>query len=160
VAIATAGGDYTSNNRLQQPQHPSIRSLRRDASWICSGETPGALDVKRTAVHECKRRGDGKLHNAMRCESIRWRSTLADNREVLEHRYAAKQHLVHSIWGAHKQDLERGMLKQRPAVEITCSNCYQFRAPVNKVKSCFIRSATDSIADLDDLQRFESAVEH
>jgi len=35
--------------------------------------------------------------NVTRCESISWSPTLADNRKVLEHRNAAKQHLVHSI---------------------------------------------------------------
>jgi len=49
---------------------------------------------------------------------------MADNRDVLEHRYAAKQHLVHSIRGTHKGDLERGMLNQRPTVDITRSNRY------------------------------------
>jgi len=73
-------------------------------------QTPGAVHVEQTAVYECKQLGDDKLCNATRCESISWSPTLADTRDVLEHRYAAKQHLVHSIRGTHKADLERGML--------------------------------------------------
>jgi len=37
---------------------------------------------------------------------------------------------------------------------------YQVRAQVNKVKSHFIKSARDNIAELYDLHRFESAAEH
>jgi hypothetical protein len=81
--------------------------------------------VDQTAVYECERLGDSKLCNAKRFESIRWSPTLADNRDVLEHRYAAKQHLVHSICGGHKGDLERDMLKQCPRWDITHSNRYQ-----------------------------------
>jgi len=51
------------------------------------------------------------------------------------------------------------MLKQRPALDITRSNWYQVRAQVNKVKSHFIQSARDNIAELYDLRRFESATE-
>jgi hypothetical protein len=58
------------------------------------------------------------LWNATHFESISWSPALADNRDVLEHCYAAKQHFVHSILGAHKGDLERGMLKQRPKLDI------------------------------------------
>jgi len=51
------------------------------------------------------------------------------------------------------------MLKQRPTSDITCSNWYQVRAQVDKVKSHFIQSARDNIAELYDLHRFESAAE-
>jgi hypothetical protein len=51
------------------------------------------------------------------------------------------------------------MLDQRPTVDITRSNRYQVRAQVNKVKSHFIQSASDNIAELYDLHRFESAAE-
>jgi len=60
----------------------------------------------------------------------------------------------------HKGDLERGMLNQRPTVDITRSNRYKVRAQVDKVKSHFIQSARDDIAELYDLHRFESAAEH
>jgi len=95
----------------------------------------------------------------MRCESISWSSPLADNREVLEHRYAAKQHLVHSIWGLHKGDLERGRLKQWPRLDITRSIRPQVQAQVEKVKSHFIQFARDHIAELYDLHCFESDTE-
>jgi len=97
--------------------------------------------------------------NATRCESISWSPTLPDNREVLEHRYAAKQHLVHRIWGMHKGDFERGMLQRRPTLDITHSIGYQVRAQVDKVKSHLIQSARDRIAELYDLHRFESNAE-
>jgi len=160
VAIATAGCVYTSINGLRQLQHPSIWSLRHDVSCVCNGETPGALHVEQTAIYECKRLGDGKLCKATRCESISWSPTLAENSDGLEHRYAAKQHLVHSIRGTHKGDRERGMLKQRPTVDISRSNRYQVHTQVNKVQSHFIQSARDNIAELYDLHRFESAAEH
>jgi len=70
VAIATAGGVYTLINGLRQPQHPSIWSLRHDASCVCNGQTLGALHVEQTAVYECKRLGDCKLCNATHFESI------------------------------------------------------------------------------------------
>jgi len=111
------------------------------------------------AIQECKRLGDRKLCNAMSFESISSSPTLGDNRHVLEHCNAAKQHLVHSIWGALKGDLERGMLKQWPILDITRSNRYQVHAYVNKLKSHFIQSARDNIGKLDDLHRFESAAE-
>jgi len=60
----------------------------------------------------------------------------------------------------HKGDLERGMLKQRPMLDITRSNWYQVRAQVDKVKSHFIQSARDNIAELYDLHCFESTAEH
>jgi len=159
VAIATTGGVYTSINGLRKSQHPSTWALTHDVSCVCNGQTPGGVHVEQTAVYECKRLGDSNLCNTTRFESISWSPTLPDNRDVLEHRYAAKQHLVHSMWGAHKGDLERGMLKQRPTLGITRSNWYQVRAQVNKVKSHFIQSAGDNIAELYDLHRFESATE-
>jgi len=51
------------------------------------------------------------------------------------------------------------MLNQRPTLDITRSNRYQVRAQVDKVKSHFIQSARDNIAELYDLHRFESAAE-
>ena len=51
------------------------------------------------------------------------------------------------------------MLKQRPTLDITRSNWYQVRAQVDKVKSHFIQSARENIAELYDLHRFESAAE-
>jgi len=135
-------------------------SLRHDVSCICNVQTPGALHVEQMAVYECKWLGDGELRNSTRWESISWRPTLADNREVLEHRYAAKQHLVHSIWGTHKGDLESGMLKQWPRLDITCWNRYQVWAQVDKVKSHFIWSARDTIAELYNLHCIQSAAEH
>ena len=100
------------------------------------------------AVYECNQLGDGKLCNGTRCESISWRPTLADNRDGLERRYVAKQHLVQRIRGTQKGDLERGMLNQQPTLDITRSNRYQVRAQVDKVKSYFIQSASDNIAEL------------
>jgi len=159
VAIASAGGVYTSINGLRQFQHPLSWSLRHDATFVCNGQTRGALPVAQTAIYKCMRLGDSKLCNATHFDSISWRPTVADYRDVLEHRYAAKQHLVHTIRGTHKGDLETGMLNHRPTLYITRSNQYQVRAPVNKVKSHFIQSARDNIAELNDLHRFESATE-
>jgi len=51
------------------------------------------------------------------------------------------------------------MLKQRPTLDITRSHLYQVRAQVDKVKSHFIQSARDNIAELYDLERFESDAE-
>ena len=51
------------------------------------------------------------------------------------------------------------MLNQRPTLDITRSNWYQVRAQVDKVKSHFIQSARENIAELYDLHRFESAAE-
>jgi len=59
----------------------------------------------------------------------------------------------------HKGDLERGMLKQWPTLDITHSNRYQVRAQVDKVQYHIIQSARDNIAELYDLHRFESAAE-
>jgi len=51
------------------------------------------------------------------------------------------------------------MLKQWPTLHITRSHRYQVRAQVDKVKSHFIQSARDNIAELYDLHRFESNAE-
>ena len=51
------------------------------------------------------------------------------------------------------------MLKQRPRLDITRANWYQVPAQVDKVKSHFIQSVRDNIAELYDLHRFESAAE-
>ena len=51
------------------------------------------------------------------------------------------------------------MLKQRPTLDITRSNWYQVRAHVDMVKSQFIQSARDNIAELYDLHHFESNAE-
>jgi hypothetical protein len=86
--------------------------------------------------------------------------TLADTRDVLEHRNAAKLHLVHSFRGTQKGDFGRGMLKQLPTLDITRSNRYQVPVQVDKAISNSIRSARENIAELEDLHRFESAAEH
>jgi hypothetical protein len=52
------------------------------------------------------------------------------------------------------------MLNQRPTVDISRSNRYQVCAQVDKVKSHFIQSVRDNIAELCDLRPFESAAEH
>jgi len=159
VAIATAGSVYTSLNGLRQLQHPSIWSLRHDASCIGHRQTHGSRYVGQMAVYVRNRLGEGKLCNATRCQSICQSPTLADNREVLEHCYAAKQHLVHSIWGTHKGDIERGILKQRLMLDITCSNWYQVRPQVDKVGSHLIHWAREIIAELYCLHCFESNTE-
>jgi hypothetical protein len=51
------------------------------------------------------------------------------------------------------------MLKQRPTFDSSHSNWYQVRTQVDQVKSHFIQSARDNIAELYDLHRFESAAE-
>jgi len=51
------------------------------------------------------------------------------------------------------------MLNQRPTLDITRSNQYQVRAQVDKIKSHFIQSARDHIAELYDLHRVESNTE-
>jgi len=84
---------------------------------------------------------------------------MADNWDDLEHRYAAKQHLVHSIRGTHKEDFETGILNQRPTVDITRSNRYQVHAQVDKFISHFIQSARDNITELNDLHCVESDAE-
>ena len=61
--------------------------------------------------------------------------------------------------GMHKGDIERGMLTQWPTLDITRSNWYQVRTKVDKVKSHFIQSARDNIAELYDLHHFESSAE-
>jgi hypothetical protein len=126
-------------------QHPSIWLLRHDASCLSKPQTHGALNVKQMAVYDSRWLGDGKLHNMTHCENINWSLTLADNREVLELHYAAKQHLVYSIWGKDKGHLERSMLKQWPTFDITRSNWHPVRALVNKVQLHFIQSGRDNI---------------
>jgi hypothetical protein len=51
------------------------------------------------------------------------------------------------------------MLKQRPMLDITRSNQYQVQAQVHKIKSHFFQSARDNLAELYDLDCFESAAE-
>jgi hypothetical protein len=51
------------------------------------------------------------------------------------------------------------MLKQRPTLDIPCSNRHQVRAQVAKVKSQIIQSTWDNISELYDLHRSESATE-
>jgi len=51
------------------------------------------------------------------------------------------------------------MLKLRPTLDITRSNWYQVCAHVDKVKSHFIQSARDTIAELCYLHRFQSTAE-
>jgi len=58
-----------------------------------------------------------------------------------------------------KGDPERGMLEQLPTLDIARSNRYQVRTQVDKVKSHFIQSARDNIAELYDLHCFESNAE-
>jgi len=111
------------------------------------------------AVYKWKWLGDSNLCNATRFDNISWSPTLADHRDVLEHLNAAKQHLVDTILGTHTGDLEKGMLKQRPMLDITRSNWYQVQAQVNNVKSHYIQSARDNIAELCNLHRFEYTTE-
>jgi len=160
VAASTAGGVYTSMSGLRQSQPPSMWSLRHDLSCICNRQTPRALHVQQAAIYECKWLGDSKLCSATRCESIRWSLTLANYRDVLEHRFAAKQHFVRSIWGTHNGDLARGMLKQRPTLDISRSSRCQVWAQVDKVKSRCSQSTRDNIADHFDLHRFGSDAEN
>jgi len=60
----------------------------------------------------------------------------------------------------HKGDLEGGMLKRWPTLHSTHSIRNQVRAQVGKDKSHSIHSARDHIAELYDLNNFESDVEH
>jgi len=83
------------------------------------------------AVYQYKGLGDGKLRNATRFEIIGGSPTLADSRDVLKHRYAATQFLIHSICGTHIGDPARGMLKQQPMLDNTHSNRYLVRAQVD-----------------------------
>jgi hypothetical protein len=52
------------------------------------------------------------------------------------------------------------MQKQWTTLDITRSNRYQVPTQVDKVKSHFIQSARDTIAEVYDLHHFESAAEH
>ena len=148
VVIVTACGVYSSISGLRQSQHPSIWSHIHDASSSCNGLTHGALHVEQTADYECKRLGCTELYNTMSCESITWSPTFVDNRDVLEHPNAAKQHIVHCIRGTHKGHLERGILNQQPMLDITCSSQHQDRVQVFKTKSDLIQSASDDRAEL------------
>jgi hypothetical protein len=58
-----------------------------------------------------------------------------------------------------KGDLDRGILNQRPTADNTRSNRYQVCTQVGQVKSHFIQSVRDNIAELYDLHRLESAAE-
>jgi hypothetical protein len=51
------------------------------------------------------------------------------------------------------------MLNERPTVDNTRANWYQVRTQVDQVKSHFIQSVRDNIAELYDLHRFEYAAE-
>jgi len=51
------------------------------------------------------------------------------------------------------------MLKQQPTLDITRSNRYLVRVQVDTIKSHFIQSARDNIAELYDLHHFESDAE-
>jgi len=51
------------------------------------------------------------------------------------------------------------MLKQRPTLDNTHSDQHQVGTHIDMVKSHFIQSARDNIAELDDLHRFGSAAE-
>jgi len=95
----------------------------------------------------------------MYCESNSWRPSLPDNRDILEHCCAAKHPLVRSIRGTHKRHLERGMLNQRPTLDIACSNRYQGWAQVDQVISNLIQSVRDNPGDLYDRHCCESATE-
>jgi hypothetical protein len=97
VAMGTEGRVYTSIKGGQPSQHPSIPLLRHEVSCVFNGQTPGALHMEQTGIYPFKRLGDSKLCNVMRFESISRSPTLAYNRDILEHRYAAKEQSVHSI---------------------------------------------------------------
>jgi len=60
--------------------------------------------------------------------------------------------------GTHEGDYERGMMKQRSTLHITSSNQYLVRAQVDKVISHCIQSARNTMAEHNDLHRFESDV--
>jgi len=134
----------------------SLQQLRHGPSCICNRQAPGHQHVEQRAVYQCKRLADSQLGNTMHCEIISSSHTLVDNRDILKHRNAAKQHLVHSIGGIHKGDHGGGMLKQRPTLHITRSNRYQVHAHVDNVKSHFIQSARDNIPEFYDRQCIEA----
>jgi len=52
------------------------------------------------------------------------------------------------------------MLKKWPTLDITRSDRYQVLAPVDKVKSHFVQSPRDNLAELYDLHHIESNAEH
>jgi len=160
VVIVTAGGVCTLISGLWQWLSPLIWALRYDASCIWNGQTLGALCMDQNAGYMCKRRAGSKLWNATCCESISCSTTLEDNLVVLEHRYVAKQYLIHNLRGTHKRDLGRGMLKQWPTLDMTLSNRYQVQVQLDKVESHFIESVRDNIAVLYILHLFKSDAEH
>jgi len=60
----------------------------------------------------------------------------------------------------HNRELDRGRLKRWPTLDTTRTIRYQVYAQVDTVKSHFIQSARDNVAELYDLHRFESNTEH
>jgi len=160
MEIATSGIAYISISGLQQLLHWSSCSLSHDASCICSGQTPGPRHVEQTAVHECMRLGDVKLHNPMHCQCISWSPTLVNNRHVLEHSNAAKYHHVNPICGRRKADNESGMLKPRPTFNITLSHWYLVWSQVDKPESHLIQSVRENKAELCNLHCLKSDAEH
>jgi hypothetical protein len=67
--------------------------------------------------------------------------------------------LVCSIPGTPKGDLESGILNERHTLNITRSKRYQVQAQVDNIKSHFIKSARENMAELYDLHLLQSAVE-
>jgi hypothetical protein len=55
----------------------------------------------------------------------------------------------------YKGDLERGMLKQQPTLNITRANQYEVSTQVDKVHSHSIQSTLDNIGEHYGLRRFE-----
>jgi len=88
----------------------------------------------------------------MHYEITSWSPTLADDRDVLEHSSAEKEHLVHSIRGTQKADFEGTMLNHTPKLDSSCSNQYQVWAQLDNVKSHLILSPRDIIAVLYNLK--------
>jgi len=158
VVNVNADSVCTTISRFQQSLHQSVWSLSYSVSCMCKGKNPGALQVEKMADGEWKQLGGGQLSNMTHCKSICWCPKLPDDREVLNHCYAAK-HIVQSIGGIHKGDLGKGMLKQHPTLDITPSNQYQLRAQVDKFITHYIQSARDNLAVLYDLHDFKSDAE-
>jgi hypothetical protein len=117
------------------------------------------VHVEPKAIYGCKRLGVCTFFNTMCWESISLSPTLADNRDLLEHHYAAKQHFIRTIRGTHQGDLQRCMLNKRPTLAIPRLNGYQVRTQIGKVRSHLIQSFRGNIAELHDLHRFESATQ-
>jgi len=92
-----------------------------------SSEIPGSLKAGRNALlgsDTLLKLTHLSLHSTCTQTLLEYSSdynTFCWCRDILEHRYAAKQHLINSIWGTHKGDLERGMPEQRPTLDITRS---------------------------------------